>query len=126
MTKSKADPRQVKRQHHWRWGHDPNDPDAYEGSPWQYIHIDPAPIPSPPPEVKLTGPDSEVTCFECHHNTYRIIKRMEVVLVHGWGGHRVEEHDAKLMLACPNCKSRVQFYESMLERIKKHKESSHE
>ncbi len=112
--------RRVQRQHHWKWGQDPNDPDAYEGSPWEYIKV-PGPEPEPyePEPAPKYQTDTGVTCFECGHNTYRIIDDKPVDLVRGWGIGREELHDTKVLLACPNCPSKVQMWLSDLRILQR-------
>jgi hypothetical protein len=114
-----AKDRKVHKQHHWTWGQDPNDPDTSDPR-WEFTNYEklqpPAePTPSAP---RLSGPDSEVECFDCHHNTYRIVMSQTVIFKSGWGSTYTEERDTKLMLVCPNCGSRTQVYQSYLDRRK--------
>ena len=110
--------RKVHKQHHWKWGHDPNDPDAVKGSPWLYATLDPQSPPSPPPEPVVRGPDSGVTCFRCHNNTYRIIDSRPVDIITGYSIKHEEFHDTDLALACPNCNDRVEMLKSVVDRIR--------
>jgi len=112
------DSRKVKKVHHWKWGQDPNDPDAYKGSPWTYMKV-PAPEPEPvepEPEMKYSI-DTGVECFDCHHNTYRQVNDLPVDIVSGYDIMREEFHDTKVLLVCPNCPSRVQMYLSDLREL---------
>jgi hypothetical protein len=112
--------RKVHKQHHWKWGEDPNDPDTSDPR-WEfttYEKLAPKPEPVLPEEEPTGGPDSKVTCYRCKHNTYRIVKQQPVIYKSGWGATYTEEKDAKLMLVCPTCRDRIQIYESYLQRIR--------
>jgi hypothetical protein len=115
--------REVQRIHQWKFGQDPQDPDAELGSGWEYATVDVQAPPVPPnaPEV-VGGPDSEFPCMQCKRNTYRIIDHKDVHIVTGYGIGREEFKDTKLLLVCPTCRHGIQMYQSGLEQYKATKE----
>jgi Zn finger protein HypA/HybF involved in hydrogenase expression len=118
--------REIQRNWKWHPGQDPQDPDAYPGTPWKWVKYEdllPKPDPKSVEPENLGGPDTEVECFKCHHNTYRIIGSKEFTEVTGYSIMREEYSDTKLMLICPNCHDRIQIYESVLKRIQHQKEN---
>ena len=67
------DKREVQRIHRWKPGHDPNDPDAAQGSGWQYIHLSgdtPADTRDKRDKYKKGGgPESGLPCMHCGEMT---------------------------------------------------------
>lgn len=102
----------------WKLGHDPNDPDSVAGSPWTFVKREEEPTPPPRPEpVAKYSIDTRITCFDCHHDTYRQIDDTPVDEVTGWGIGRREFHDVKVLLICPTCRARVEMYLSDLREL---------
>ena len=102
----------------WKLGHDPNDPDSVEDSPWQFVKREEEPTPpdQAQPEMKYSI-DTGVTCYDCHHDTYRQIDDIPVDEVTGWGIGRREFHDVKVLLICPRCHAKVVMYLSDLKEL---------
>jgi hypothetical protein len=102
----------------WKLGHDPNDPDSVAGSPWQFVQREEEPTPPAQAQPKMKySIDTGVTCYDCHHDTYRQIDDVAVDEVRGWGIGRQEFHDVKVLLICPRCLAKVVMYLSDLKEL---------
>ena len=129
--KSLVPKREVQRIHLWKPGHDPNDPDAYKGSGWEYIHISgdtPADTQDKRNKYKMGGgPESGIPCV-CGEMT-RIVEEVSVLTIIEQNvvvnGQKTEitfspeqkERFAKekvAILLCPKCESITQFRAALI------------
>jgi hypothetical protein len=104
--------------HIWKPGHDPNDPDAVEGSPWQYITL--KPLTGGDPEDKLDkykkggGPESGMPCMNCWEMT-RIVDEVSALDILDKTFNIPEARRAEFagkriaILLCPKCESITQM-----------------
>lgn len=128
--KPTQDTRKVQRQHRWKWGHDPQDPDADPDSGWTYIKLEQK-EPTVPNQRHLLkgGPESGMPCQKCGEMTRiagemtaeDIINQPEVEVVNR---HTLTEKDMKrlretviLALACPKCETVIQMQKEFVPRV---------
>lgn len=116
----------VKKQHIWRPGHDPNDPDAYEGSGWDYIRLVPTDSDPRNKTNKHTlggGPESGFPCPNCGDMTrivdsYGADELLEQVFTFT-PEQRAQIKDKKVyILVCPKCGNMIQFRAEFLEPMR--------
>lgn len=129
--KTGRDTRSIQRQHHWAWGHDPQDPDAEEESGWVYAKLE-AGDTLPPDQRHLLGggPESGMPCQGCGEMTRiagsstakAIVEQPEVELLNketitdqDW--KRLEQTEV-LILACPKCNRLIQMLKQFVPRIR--------
>lgn len=118
------DKRKVRRIHKWKGFQAPweEETPGFEEVKLEVV------TPPTPPEPEGGGPDSGITCFKCHNDTYRIVghRSEEEILAElpteqfrrSKGKGDPEAAQAVLMLACPKCKGRVQMKESVVRSLK--------
>lgn len=119
-------PREVRRIHLWRPGHDPNDPDAYPESGWQYATLR---LPESETANKTDrhtlggGPESGWPCTQCGEMT-RIVDDYDVltVLEQSFNLNDEQKEQVKdkslLVLICPKCENLVHFRKEYLEPMR--------
>ena len=104
--------------HFWRPGHDPNDPDAVKGSPWEFITL--RPLQGGDPEDQLDkykkggGPESGMPCMNCWSMT-RIVDEVAALDILDKTFTIPDTKRAALekeriaILMCPQCESITQM-----------------
>lgn len=118
------DTRSVRKIHHWA----PFQAPWEEETPgFEQVKVEVV-TPTEPPAPQGGGPDTRVTCFRCHNDTYRVVdhKTEEEVLAQlptekyrrSKGRGDAEAADNILMLVCPKCEDRVQMKQSVIERLR--------
>lgn len=116
----------VRKAHIWRPGHDPNDPDAYEGSGWEYVKLLPLetdPTNKTDRHTKGGGPESGFPCQNCGEMTriadeYAVTQLLEMVF-RFTNEQREQIKDKKVyILICPKCESVVQFRKEFLDAVR--------
>jgi len=128
MAADGSEPREVTRIHHWKHGHDPQDDDAVEGSPWNYVRIAGDNMTEDQrkanPYVRAHGPDSGIRCFFCAGPNMRVVdERSAEEIIKGLPGYeemrlkgRIAEVGNVLMLLCPRCEKTAQVREDVVRR----------
>ena len=129
------DPRKIRRQHRWKLGHDPADPDTDGADPnVRYITIDYYDPLIPDQRGKLTGgPVSGMPCAKCggmtnivgHMTKADILRQPEVGIANldditkeRW---KELEADEILVLGCPKCQALIQMEEMFVPSIRRGK-----
>lgn len=125
----------VQRVHKWKWGQDPNDPDAEQGSGWEYVHIS-GDTPAETRDMrdkykKGGGPESGYRCV-CGEMT-RVVDEISALEVFQQAmvidGERIAyeftEEQKKLMrqerlaiLICPRCERITQFRADLIPSMR--------
>ena len=113
--------REIDRHHKWRWGHDPQDDDADESSPWEYATLKPPSQSSVETEGALgTGVDTRVRCARCKGDTYRVVAEAKMgellskkANVEDATPEQLEEQIA--LLVCPKCDNRMSMTVEVLK-----------
>lgn len=123
------DPRAIKRQHRWKFGHDPHDDDATPESDWVYAHLEQETQHIPDQRHLLKGgPESGMPCPKCQEimrvagsmTAKEILEQDEVEVVNkdlmneaDW--ERLSK-DVICVLVCPKCQHKMQMREEFLPR----------
>jgi len=120
--------REVDRHHKWTPGHDPQDDDAVEGSPWEYVKISGDQMTEDQslsnPYARKHGPSSGIICIYCHGAEMVVIDERPAeeiianVVGYDWQMMRGRRHEitAALLLICPKCEKAVQLSEEIVRR----------
>ncbi len=112
--------------HIWRPGHDPNDPDAYEGSGWEYLKLVP---PDSDPTNKTNkhtlsgGPESGWTCPDCGEMTrivdeYEVTKLLEMVFTFSPEQKKQLIDQTISIILCPKCERMTQFRTDYINAVR--------
>lgn len=112
--------------HLWKPGHDPNDPDAYEGSGWTYAKLVPPESDRENKTNKHTlsgGPESGWPCVECGEMTriadeYKAVDLLSIAFSLSAEQKRGIEDGSILILLCPKCEAMTQFRKEFLTPIR--------
>ena len=113
--------RTLRKQHHWKSGHDPADDDAHPDSGWEYTKlVEEEQRPQGPKVTGTMGPEAGMPCFQdgCN-NPMRVIQGFEVEEILGYleGVDLVipKVEDRVMMLACTGRETHyIQMRESLL------------
>ena len=112
-----VDPRAIRRQHKWRFGHDPRDDDATPESGWKYIRWDPY-TETPPNQIKeVVGGPEAFECDRCHAMMRIVAKKKPTEIIENSDVIRLGEQvdvakvntDDVYLVACPQCDRRTQM-----------------
>lgn len=123
------DTREVKRIHTWKPGTDPNDPDAQQGSGWEYIKL------SGDYETdtrdkrdkykKGGGPESGCPCMHCGDMT-RIVDEVSALTIIEQDYQVTDPEKRKQLLnekvailLCPKCESITQFRADVIQDMRR-------
>ncbi len=122
------DKREVRRIHTWKPGQDPNDPDAYEGSGWEYLHLSgntPADTRDKRDKFKKGGgPESGLPCMHCGEIT-RIVDEVSAldIIEQEFAVSDPEKreqlrHERVAILLCPKCESITHFRADVIQHMR--------
>lgn len=138
FKQDRVDPRAIRRQHRWKFGHEPDY--DHPDSGWVYLNLKVESPPSDPDQRGLLtgGPESGLPCERCGEMT-RVAGRMSVWdMMHQVDAasnplvHLVNEEDITetrrhelqqefiVILACPNCRLKWQWREEFLPKVTAH------
>jgi len=112
--------------HLWKPGHDPNDPDAYEGSGWEYLHLLPPDSDTVNKTDKHTlggGPESGWTCPDCGEMTrivdeYKAAALLEMVFQFTPEQRKAIDDKTISIILCPKCQRMTQFRTEFIKAIR--------
>ena len=122
--------REIDRHHKWTAGHDPNDPDAEEGSCWEYVKISGENITEDQtrtnPYARKHGPPSGIVCIYCHDAEMVVIDERPAeeiaknILGYDYRLMRGRERpiSSALLIICPKCEKVAQVSEEIVRRKK--------
>lgn len=126
MSKKKKEPPITAAPHIWKPGHDPNDPDAYVGSGWEYLtlkSLESSAEPRNDKYAKAGGPESGLPCMHCHEMT-RIVDDVPALDFFDSTVDFTEEQKKKFadarvaILLCPKCESITQMRADVVQVLR--------
>ena len=112
--------------HVWRPGHDPNDPDAYPESGWEYLKLIPPdsdPINKTDKHTLGGGPESGWKCPDCGEMTrivdeYPATKLLEMVFTFTPQQRKQIANQTISLVLCPKCERMTQFRTEFIKAIR--------
>lgn len=128
----RIDPRKIQRQHRWKLGTDPADPDADPDSGYTYLNIEWVEAGETPPDQRHLlggGPGSGFPCERCGQETRivaersakEILEQPEVGLVNAEQMRKEDwerlEGTKIVVLGCPGCGKLYQFDKQFVPRV---------